>query len=427
MAFTEVPLQPAKKQVAQDPAAPIAGVAPAQRPALTAAELAAKERADKIARKKASKAKVPVEPASEASPVEIVDPPDPMAKATRKRRQKKARKPKAAKTAKQPKAPRAKTGVKMRMVVVGLPVAIVLGGAGTFAYMNKERFGFGSSDPEAAVATGVAEAAVPAGGSAAPSSGGSRIEDDPILGSNPFEAFAPPAPQVEQPPIQVDEPPAPLVFSAKELQEIVKDPRRTLEAFLLAGSPDDLIHFVTDREQVEDEIRAYYSDGKRIPIATRGIKEEGSKIIPGTSFSAYMYWVTSNRRRIPVSVEQTAEGYRVDWAAFTQFHDAKFEKFMRDPTSPPGEFYVQMRRSHFFGNNVPDLDELQAFRVGSPIAPFPDSYAFLRRSNPEASAILERYRWSVDYLPVVELKWEKPEGGEPRIELQRVVRHAWRR
>ncbi|MGI9239624.1 MAG: hypothetical protein ACR2RV_02420, partial [Verrucomicrobiales bacterium] len=182
-----------------------------------------------------------------------------------------------------------------------------------------------------------------------------------------------------------------------------------------------------DREEVEEEIRNYYPNGRRTPVAARGIDEAGRKQIPDTSFTAYMYWVTSNRRRIPVSVEQTAEGYRVDWAAFTQFHDAKFEKFMRDQASPPGGFYVQLRRSHFFGNTVPDLDDLQAFRAQSPIAPFPDTYIFLRKSNPESGAILERYRWSGDYRPFVELKWVTPESGEPRIELQRIIRHTWRR
>ena len=57
MAFTEVPLQPARTAAPQEPAAPITGVTPAQRPALTPAEIAAKGRADKLAKKRESKRK----------------------------------------------------------------------------------------------------------------------------------------------------------------------------------------------------------------------------------------------------------------------------------------------------------------------------------------------------------------------------------
>jgi hypothetical protein len=56
-----------------------------------------------------------------------------------------------------------------------------------------------------------------------------------------------------------------------------------------------------------------------------------------------------------------------------------------------------------------------------------EAYAFLDKDNPAADAILDHYSWSKSYRPVVELKWETPEGGEPRIELVKVVRHAWRR
>ena len=311
--------------------------------------------------------------------------------------------------------------------MVGLPLVVVLGGAGTFAYLNKDKFGLGGSTPAGLAPAGSAGVSVAGGSAGGPSGAAAPVKDEPIIGSDPLNLFPTTEPEVELPPAQLEEPPPALQFTANELEGIIRDPRRTLEAFLLAGTPDDLLNFVTNRDEVEAEIRAYYQDGKRTPIATRGIEFDGSGLIPETTLSAYMYWVTSQRRRIPVSVEETAEGYRVDWAAFTQFHDAKLEKFMRDPASPSGGFYVQLRRSHFFGNNVPDIDDLQAFRVQSPIAPFPDTYVFLKDSNPEASAITERYRWGGNYRPFVELKWVTPDEGEPRIELERIIRHTWRR
>ena len=138
--------------------------------------------------------------------------------------------------------------------------------------------------------------------------------------------------------------------------------------------------------------------------------------------------MTAQERKIPVSVEETKAGYKVDWSAFTQFYDADLERFLSNPGSEGGSFYVQLRRCHFFGDNITDIDDLHTFRVLSPIAPHADAHVFLRKTNPEAKAILERFRWSRGYRPVVELKWVTPsEGSDPRIELERVVRHKWRR
>ena len=88
---------------------------------------------------------------------------------------------------------------------------------------------------------------------------------------------------------------------------------------------------------------------------------------------------------------------------------------------------MQLRRSHYFGNDLEDIDDWHAFRIQSPIAPFVEGFAFLRKTNPEAKAIIERYRWSKGYRPTLELEWFTPKGGEPRVELKRVVRPDWRR
>ena len=98
--------------------------------------------------------------------------------------------------------------------------------------------------------------------------------------------------------------------------------------------------------------RKIVADAGLTPVASQSITFDSSGLIPETNLTAYMYWVTSYRRQIPVSVEETAGGYRVDWSAFTQFHDAVLEKFLRNPKSEGGGFYVQLRRSHFFGNNT---------------------------------------------------------------------------
>lgn len=206
-------------------------------------------------------------------------------------------------------------------------------------------------------------------------------------------------------------------------------PKQVLEAFLKADSVEKLLPLVADREAVEPAIRDYYKDGKRKPVIAQEIRIGGGGEIPGgLGLEAHLFWVKVGGRLIPASVEETKTGFKVDWPSFTQFHDRSLEKFFSDPRKESGQFRVQLRRSHYFGTGIPDLDRLQSYRVNSPIAPFEDAYVFVDKESEVGKGMLEEYAWDRDYRPVVELKWVEPPagGGAPRIELVRIVRPKWR-
>jgi len=410
-AVPPTPIEPTLPPQPPSGPAPLAEMVPAPRPGLTPAEIAAKDRADKLAKKKSSDSNLPPK-----RKIEAQDMPAPETKGKKGKAKQKG----AAKPEKQ-KQPKQRSG-KKKLMLIGAPIALVLAAAATFGFLNKEKLGFGADDQVVASKPEV------------PIKKLDPIEAEPVIGSQ-GTSFSPvpiPIQSVSDgggaKPGELDEPPPALQITEEERLAIIKDPRRTLDAFLLSGNIEELLMFVADREIVEPEIRAHYKGGSRTPIAHRSIDEDKSGIVPGTNKRAYMFWVTTSRRKIPVSVEETDEGYKVDWAAFTQFHDGTFENFIRKPNSPAGGYYVELRRSHIFGNSVPDQDELHVFRVRSPIAPYPEAYAFLRRDNPEAQSILERYPWGKEGRPFIELKWVKPGGGaEQRIEIERIARHAWRR
>lgn len=206
-------------------------------------------------------------------------------------------------------------------------------------------------------------------------------------------------------------------------------PKQVLEAFLKADSVDKLLPLVADREAVEPAILDHYKDGKRKPVIAKEIRIGGRGEIPGgLGLEAHMFWVLVDGRLIPASVEETKAGFKVDWPSFTQFHERSLEKFLSDPAKGSGQFRVQLRRSHYFGSGIPDIDRLQSFRVLSPMAPFEDAHVFVDKESEVGKGMLEDYGWDKDYRPVVELKWvEAPAGGgTPWIELVRIVRPKWR-
>ena len=446
--LTPVPLQ--EKSASQEKAAPIEGTDPAPRPTLTKAELKAKDRAEKLAEKKAAKAakkaeksrksKPAAKPKSKAKvkekaekkpPKPKAEPkakakPEPKAKAEPKSKPepKAKRKPRPKPKAKaEPKPKVKKVGGLRRFFLVGLPILLVLGAAGTFAYMNKEKFGFAAGGSDGPKDLEPADVAVVV-----------DKKPGPKVPAMPDQIFRTPGQKPPTDPTQtsvrqetIEEPPPAIQFTDQELKQILKDPKRTLEAFLLAGNVEDLLNFVADRETVEKDIRAYYKNGKRTPINAQEVSFDSSGVIDDTAMAVYLYRVTTSRKKLTVAVEETEGGYRVDWSAFTQFHDGLLEKFVRNPEAGSGNFYVILRRSHYFGNDVPDSDDLHVFRIQSPIPPYLSASVFLKRDNPNAKAILERYRWSTDYRPYVKLKWAKSEDGDPRIELEEIIRHKWRR
>ena len=166
----------------------------------------------------------------------------------------------------------------------------------------------------------------------------------------------------------------------------------------------------------------------RKPVIVQDVQLGSVGLIPGGDLEVNLFLLTIGRNLIPVSVEETKDGFKVDWPSFTQFYDRSLEEFFSDPNHGGGQFRVQLRRSHFFGTGIADIDSLLCLRVKSPIAPFEEAHVFIDKKSEAGKGMLKDFAWGNEYRPVVELKWITPpaDGGSPRIELVKVVRPRWR-
>ncbi|MDG2126055.1 MAG: hypothetical protein P8J87_20310, partial [Verrucomicrobiales bacterium] len=104
---------------------------------------------------------------------------------------------------------------------------------------------------------------------------------------------------------------------------------------------------------------------------------------------------------------------------------AKFAK-TGDEKGVAGGFYVVMKRSHYFKDDVPERDEKLCFHLASPLPGDPGVYVFADKLSAEGRKLGNETRWGALYFPVVRLSRVENPIGEPYLMLLDVVREKWR-
>ena len=121
-------------------------------------------------------------------------------------------------------------------------------------------------------------------------------------------------------------------------------------------------------------------------------------------------------------------GDKVDWDAFVQCKDRLLKKFAEtgEVNGANAGFYVMLKRSHYFKDDVPDVEGKLCFYVESPMPGERGVYAFVDKLSAEARELESKIRWGALYFPVVRLSRVEQPDGEPYLVLREVVRDQWR-
>jgi hypothetical protein len=131
------------------------------------------------------------------------------------------------------------------------------------------------------------------------------------------------------------------------------------------------------------------------------------------------------RQPLPLIVENTDRGWKVDWLTFTEFKDELLVKFLESPQPEPARFHVLMRRAHYFDDDVPALDKKTCFQVMPPMPGFTGD-VFALKGTPVARDLDKFMGWDVTQAAaVVELQWRN-EDPYKWVELTNLVQLNWR-
>ncbi|MCB1094343.1 MAG: hypothetical protein KDN22_02080 [Verrucomicrobiae bacterium] len=213
-----------------------------------------------------------------------------------------------------------------------------------------------------------------------------------------------------------------------------EDARSVVRSLLLSSSTDEAAQWVHDPATTSAMMKAYYGSSGITPTESLSIDLVNAGTVPGSERNAYLMKVTSadHPEGFPVSVEETADGYKVDWDAYIQCKDRLLEKYYALKPAVHEEFYVTLKRSHHFdpdgtpGTGV--LNSKLCFKVSSPLPSDASQYVYADPNSVVGRELEARIQWNKVYFPVIELEWVPADGDHNGyMRISKFVRDTWRK
>ena len=207
-----------------------------------------------------------------------------------------------------------------------------------------------------------------------------------------------------------------------------RDAEAAVKSFLSATTISDLLTHTLNADKVAEEITKYYGGNAVEPTPFDNIVVDSGARVPDTKSRAFLFRVRSPERPqgFPVCTEETPQGYRVEWEAFIQCRDRAVAKFWKNPEAPSQTLFVVLKRSHYFEEDIPNLDDYEVFSITSPNPDEDTNYAFAKKSSPFAQKYRARLEWDKSYFIVAKFAQVKLTTGNPHVEMQEIERFNWR-
>ena len=215
--------------------------------------------------------------------------------------------------------------------------------------------------------------------------------------------------------------------AAGDLQ--VTDEERAVRGLIAATTVEEVLPWIYDAQSLEPTIREYHAEHPIEPLAEAVVELEYSGVMPATGDKAHIFTILHPRhpRGFPISAERTPQGFRIDWESYIQLRDGWLARFLEKKPAEPETLFVVLRRTHYFNDDVPTLEEKLSFKITSAVPGDEGAVAFVDRHSAVGRSLAELYEWRTLYFPVVELQWVPTKNGGQYLKINRVVRPTWRR
>ncbi|MBP7951205.1 MAG: hypothetical protein KA004_16255 [Verrucomicrobiales bacterium] len=210
-------------------------------------------------------------------------------------------------------------------------------------------------------------------------------------------------------------------------ESLLSEPRQILEQFLAAPNWRKRIAFCQHAELLQPEMENYYRTHADASVKTDSIDYLTSQPTPEGGYRFHLFQVSpTGGTGFPVSVEQTAGGFLVDWRSFVEFKDLLLPKFFEKYTEEIGTFRGVLRRAHYFGTDVPAQERKICFTIEPPVPGY-TNHVWLDADNHRLlNKLGERKDWGVESHPVVALRWVKEKNDTAYVTLWDVAADNWR-
>lgn len=208
---------------------------------------------------------------------------------------------------------------------------------------------------------------------------------------------------------------------------VLAEPRSALKEFLAAPNWKERLKYTQHAEKMQSQMQEYYTSHADGPVKADSIDYLTSHLTPDGKNRFHLFQVfTGEGSGFPVSVEMMDGGFKIDWRSFVEFKDLLLPKYFEKYSAEPATFHVVMRRSHYFGTDVPDQEKKICFVVEPPIAGYSNNVWVDKSNGDMLSKLGERVDWSNLSYPVVTLRWVKEKNGTAYVTIMGVVSDNWR-
>lgn len=202
---------------------------------------------------------------------------------------------------------------------------------------------------------------------------------------------------------------------------------KTLKAFLASSTAEERSTYVLGADLMKPLLDRYYSRNNDGPITVDHISFGRYDKQPDLGTGAHCIFHIESKTweyPVPAMLEEQADGWKVDWLTFIELKDRKLEDFFKTYQEGKAAFHVGIFRQHYFGDEVPNRDQKDAFSIGLPRPnPF-RAPVFLGKDAELARQLRERLPWEVHVWAIVELEWKKL-GSQQWVELVSMPQMHW--
>ena len=206
-----------------------------------------------------------------------------------------------------------------------------------------------------------------------------------------------------------------------------KKAAETLKTFFAAKNLDERLPLTLGADSMKSLMERYYAKKDAGPIAVDEIKLLRHDPNPATGGGAHCVFTVASKQwdyPIPVMLQEEGGTYKVDWLAFVEFRDNLLFEFLSAYQDVPARFHVGIRRTHYFEEDVPDLDQKDCFEIQPPVPTYV-GYVFVPKGTPLAADLGTRIGWeTMTAYVIVELRWKR-EGDRKWVELTAVPQLNW--
>ena len=237
-------------------------------------------------------------------------------------------------------------------------------------------------------------------------------------------------PLVEVPPKAGAVPPTPTADDGKLLIKAPGDSlpaAETLKKFFAASSIEERLGVTQAPDKMKPLMERYYEANPDAPLRVKAIEllRHDKKPETGAPLCVFQVYGPDVPEPLPVMAESTPEGWKVDWLTFTEFKDKLLLEYLKKWQDNPGRFHVLLRRTHYFDEDVPDLDKKACFEVTSPVPGF-QGFTFVPKNSALAKELDRTVTWDVSGVAaIVELQWKKKDRYQ-WVEITSLPQYNWR-